>query len=261
MPGVALHVVQRGNNRSLCFTADGDYLTYLALLGHLARKHACQVHAYCLMTNHVHLLLTPIEPQRCGKLMRDLGRCYVRYFNRRHERTGTLWEGRFRSALVESARYVLACYRYIELNPVRAGMVAQADAYLWSSHAGNSGMRADPLLSPHAEYLALSDRGGARCTKYRQLFEAGVETTLLQAIRDATRGGYPLVSEAYKSRLNGCRTERGKPGPRVEAPAACYKNYDPDPELRRSVRKSSARSEPMRSCRTNRRSRPCGSMT
>ena len=232
MPGVALHVVQRGNNRSECFSADGDYLTYLALLRHLAVKHACHVHAYCLMTNHVHLLMTPLESERCGQLMRDLGGCYVRYFNSRHGRTGTLWEGRFRSALVESAHYVLACYRYIELNPVRAGMVAQADAFLWSSHAGNAGLRADPLLTPHCEYEALSEFEHRRHAEYRRLVSLGLDASLLKSIREATWGGYPLASEAYKSGLSGCRIERGKPGPRAEAPAACYKNYDPDPELR-----------------------------
>jgi putative transposase len=229
---VAVHVVQRGNNRSACFRADGDYLTYLALLRHLSSKYACAVHAYCLMTNHVHLLLTPTEQQACGYLMRDLGRCYVRYFNRRHERSGTLWEGRFRSCMAESARYVLACYRYIELNPVRAGMVAEPGAYLWSSYAGNSGLRSDTLLRAHSEYLALSDRQDGRCAEYRRLLGLGLEKSLLDSIREATQGGYPLVSDAYKLRLAGYRIERGKPGPRVETPAACYKNYDPDPELR-----------------------------
>jgi putative transposase len=232
LPGVALHVLQRGNNRSACFSADGDYLTYLALLRHLAVKHACQVHAYCLMTNHVHILLTPAEPQACSYLMRDLGRSYVRYFNRRHKRSGTLWEGRFHSSVVESARYVLGCYRYIELNPVRPGMVAKPGAYLWSSHAGNSGLRTDLLLTPHSEYLALSDRADSRCAQYRRLFDADLEPALLQSIREATKGGFPLVSDAYKSRISGYRIERGKPGPRVEAPAPCYNNYDPDPELR-----------------------------
>ena len=231
-PGVAVHVVQRGNNRNACFAADSDYLTYLALLRHLASKYACAVHAYCLMTNHVHLLLTPSETDSCGLMMRDLGRSYVRYFNRRHGRTGTLWEGRFRSCLVESARYVLACYRYVELNPVRAAMVAQADAYFWSSYAANSGLRWDPLVSPHSEYLALSQREGTRCAEYRRLVGMGLDASLLTAIRGSTQGGYPLVSDSYKTRLAGARTERGKPGPRVEAPAACYKNYDPDPELR-----------------------------
>jgi putative transposase len=232
LPGVAAHVIQRGNNRNACFLAEGDYLTYLSLLRHLARKYACDVHAYCLMNNHVHLLLTPGEPRACGYLMRDLGRSYVRYFNRRHERTGTLWEGRFRSCIVESDRYVFACYRYIELNPVRAGMVPAPGEYLWSSHASNSGVWIDPLLTPHAEYLALSARAARRGVAYRRPVEHGLDASLLKSIREATHGGYPLVSDAYKVRMAGYRIERGKPGPRLEAPAPCYKNYDPDPELR-----------------------------
>ena len=120
LPHVAAHIIQRGNNRAACFRVDSDYQVYLLQLRELARQLGCAVHAYCLMTNHVHLLLTPDHETACSLLMRDLGRSYVRYFNDRHERTGTLWEGRFRSCLVESAEYVLACYRYIELNPVRS---------------------------------------------------------------------------------------------------------------------------------------------
>jgi putative transposase len=123
LPGVALHVIQRGNNRVACFRQDSDYLVYLAHLRQLAEKYECAVHAYCLMTNHVHLLLTPGTAGACIGLMRELGQRYVQYFNRRNERSGTLWEGRFRSCIAESARYVLACYRYIESNPARAGMV------------------------------------------------------------------------------------------------------------------------------------------
>jgi REP-associated tyrosine transposase len=219
LPGVALHIIQRGNNRNACFREDSDYLTYLAHLRHLSRKYECDVHAYCLMTNHVHLLLTPDAPDACGLLMRDLGRCYVRYFNRRHARTGTLWEGRFRSCIVESAEYVLACYRYIELNPVRAGMVGRASGHPWSSHAANSGMRADPMVKPHCEFAALT------ADAYRGLFEQPFEQTLLQSIREATNGGYPLASDSYKSSViapAGYRTGRGKPGPRVESPDTVY---------------------------------------
>lgn len=214
-PGVALHVVQRGNNRSDCFLAHGDYLTYLAHLRFLSRKYGCEVHAYCLMTNHVHLLLTPEDEEGCSLMMRDLGRAYVPYFNRRHDRSGTLWEGRFRSCLVESALYVLACYRYIELNPVRAGMVPEAGAYAWSSHTVNTGVHADPLVKPHSEYVALAN--------YADLFQQPIEPALLKTIREATEGGYPLASDAFKQNmLAGRRTERGKPGPRVEMPEATY---------------------------------------
>jgi putative transposase len=211
LPGVALHVIQRGNNRNACFAHDSDYLTYLAHLRHLSQQYQCDLHAYCLMTNHVHLLLTPQESEACSFMMRDLGRSYVRYFNRRHDRTGTLWEGRFRSCIVESAEYVLACYRYIELNPLRAGMVNHPSAYPWSSHAVNTGMRADAMVLPHCEYTA---------SAYPTLFEQPFDDALLKRIRDATNGGYPLVSESFKSRMSappGCRTERGRPGPRAAA--------------------------------------------
>jgi putative transposase len=220
LPGVALHVIQRGNNRNACFAHDSDYLTYLAHLRHLSRQYQCELHAYCLMSNHVHLLLTPQESEACSLMMRDLGRSYVRYFNRRHDRTGTLWEGRFRSCIVESAEYVLACYRYIELNPVRAAMVNHPSAYPWSSHAVNAGMHADAAVVPHCEYMALALERAHLHASYRQLFEQAFDDALLKRIRDATNGGYPLVSESFKSRMTappGCRTERGRPGPRTAA--------------------------------------------
>jgi putative transposase len=218
LPGVAVHVIQRGNNRADCFRQDSDYLVYLAHLGRLSRKYGCAVHAYCLMTNHVHLLLTPDAAGACTALMRDLGQCYVQYFNRRHERSGTLWEGRFRSCLVESAHYVMACYRYIELNPVRAAMVDHPSAYLWSSHAVNSGARGDPLITAHPEHSALSASPSSRHAAYRGLFQQQLDPVVQQAIRDATNGGYPLASDSFKSRVIapvGGRTEPGKPGPRA----------------------------------------------
>lgn len=218
LPKVGLHVVQRGNNRNACFRSDNDYLVYLSQLRHLSRRYQCELHAYCLMTNHVHLLLTPEEPEGCSALMRDLGRAYVRYFNRRHDRSGTLWEGRFRSCLVESAQYVLACYRYIELNPVRAGMVSQPGAYAWSSHAVNAGLRADPTLLPHCEFTALASDPAVRHASYLSLFEQPFAEAMLKSIREATEGGYPLASDAFKSTLSvppGCRMERGRPGPRA----------------------------------------------
>ncbi len=220
LPGVALHVIQRGNNRGACFKDDSDYRMYLAHLRHLCGRYQCELHAYCLMTNHVHLLLTPTETGGCSPLMRDLGRSYVRHFNRRHDRTGTLWEGRFRSCIVESAAYVLACYRYIELNPVRAGIVSHPSAYPWSSHTVNSGMRADPMVLPHCEFTALAANSARRHVSYRALFEQSFDDALLKTIRTATNGGYPLGSDSFKSRLiaePGRRTERGRPGPRVAA--------------------------------------------
>jgi putative transposase len=218
LPGVAVHVIQRGNNRVACFRQDSDYLVYLSNFQELAEKHECAVHAYCLMTNHVHLLLTPGTAPACASLMRDLGRRYVQYFNRRYERSGTLWEGRFRSCIAESSRYVMACYRYIESNPVRAGMVDHPLAYRWSSYAANSGTRGDPLVTPHAEYLALSVSGEARHAAYRGLFQHEQESSMVAAIREATNGGYPLASDAFKAGVLaplGARTARGKPGPKI----------------------------------------------
>lgn len=217
LPGVAVHVVQRGVNRVPCFRAEADYLIYLSHLRELSKRHDCDVHAYCLMTNHVHLLLTPATASGCTELMRDIGRRYVPYFNWRHERTGTLWEGRFRSCITESARYVLACYRYIELNPVRAGMVNHPAGYLWSSYAVNSGARRDPLISPHPELEALANDMDKRHTAYRAFIDSEIDQPEIEAIRDATNAGYPLASDSFKTSVIaplGWKVGPGRPGPR-----------------------------------------------
>jgi putative transposase len=177
------------------------------------------------MTNHVHLLVTPGDAAAITGLMRDLGQRYVQYFNGRHERSGTLWEGRFRSCIAESARYVLACYRYIEFNPVRARMVDHPTGYLWSSYAVNSGMRSDPLITPHPEYGALATEPEERFAAYRHLFEERLDPALQQAIRDATNSGYPLASDIFKATVLaplGWKMEPGKPGPRALSPEAVY---------------------------------------
>lgn len=226
-PSVALHVIQRGVNRAACFHAEADYLVYLSNLRTLSAKHGCALHAYCLMTNHVHLLVTPSREDSCTATMRDLGQRYVPYFNSRYGRTGTLWEGRFRSCIAESAHYVLACYRYIELNPVRARMVASPAAYAWSSYAVNSGAYSDPHIAPHPEFAALGPEGDARYRAYRGLFEEEMDEPLLAAIRDATNTGYPLVSDAFKARVLqplGWKTEPAKRGP--------HPICGPGPELR-----------------------------
>ena len=214
---MAVHVIQRGNNRVACFREDVDYLVYLSHLRELSKKHGCAVHAYCLMTNHVHVLMTPKAAVACTNLMRDLGQRYVQYFNRRHGRSGTLWEGRYHSCLVESARYILACYRYIELNPVRAEMADQPGAYLWSSYAVNSGSRVDPFVTGHSEFLALATEHEERGRCYRELFEQEIDEGLLRTIRDATNGGYPLATDEFKATVIqrlGWKTAPGKPGPR-----------------------------------------------
>ena len=217
VPGVALHVHHRGNNRQDCFYQDNDRLVYLSILRDLSKLRGCALHAYCLMTNHVHVLLTPEDETGCSLMMRDLARRYASYFNGRYSRTGQLWEGRFRSCLVDSARYVLGCHRYIELNPVRAHMVASPAEYPWSSYAGNAGIRDDALLTPHAEYLAIS--GDARRGRAYEEFAAADDAETMKAIRDATESGFALVGDQLKARLEsqGARVERDRPGPRAEA--------------------------------------------
>lgn len=215
VPGIAAHITQRGHNGADCFRRDNDYLLYLLHLRELSEKHGCAVHAYCLMTNHVHILLTPSSQQACTNLMRDLGQRYVQYFNRQYGRIGTLWQGRYWANIAQSARYVLGCYRYIERNPVQARVVNSPGAYPWSSYAANTGARQDGLITPHAEYLALGSDAERRHACYARLVEDAMEPSLLQEIGEAMSTGYPLASDAFKADLAarlGRKTEPGKPG-------------------------------------------------
>lgn len=233
LPGVAVHIVQRGNNRVRCFGADGDFTVYLALLRQLSPRSGCAVHAYCLMPNHIHILATPREPTSCAVLMKDLSQRYAHYFNDKYQRTGTLWEGRFRSCVAESARYAMACYRYIELNPVRAGIVPHPALYPWSSYAVNVGMHVDALVTPHAEFTSLATEDRPRRSVYRALLEQGLEASLIAEIREATHGGYPLGGDEFKSGLSlpsGRQLERRSSGP-AKGKGGRPKSSVPDPEL------------------------------
>lgn len=156
LPGIPQHVIQCGNNREPCFYAEADYDRYLVDLSEAANHNACRIHAYVLMTNHVHVLVTPMCEYGISHLMQDLGRKYVRYINQRYRRSGTLWEGRYKSSLIDSEAYLLACMRYIELNPVRAHMVEHPGEYRWSSYACNAHGRNDRLIVPHPTYGALA---------------------------------------------------------------------------------------------------------
>ena len=195
VPGVAVHVIQRGNNRGVCFFGDGDRLAYMRYLHRFALEAGCSVHAYCLMTNHVHLLLTPHEPSACTLLMKNLNQHYVQHVNRVHGRTGNLWEGRYRSCLAATERYVLACYCYVELNPVRAGMVSQPGEYPWSSYRTNAQGRPDSLLVPHPAFLALGEDPRHSRHAYRSLVLTTLEPLLMEEIRSATRSGRALGVE------------------------------------------------------------------
>jgi len=183
MPGQPQHVIQRGNNRAAIFRAEGDYRFYLEKLRVAAEKHDCDIHGYVLMTNHVHLLVTPHDEIGIGKMIQMLGRYYVQYFNRRYKRTGTLWEGRYRATLIDSEQYLLTCLRYIELNPVRArGLADRPGDYPWSSYQHNALGKPDPLLTPHLQYQRLGATAGERRGAYRQLFREESRGQTLMAL-------------------------------------------------------------------------------
>jgi putative transposase len=223
---VPIHVIQRGNNRDPCFFADEDRVLYLRHLRELAAALDCSVHAFCLMTNHVHLLLTARTDAGLALLMKHLGQRYVQHVNRTYRRSGTLWEGRFRSAIVQSERYLLACHRYIELNPVRAAMVTHPRQHRWSSYRINAEGKASDLIVPHDLYRALGRSGEARQSAYRELFREQLDETVVGAIRVATNGGFVLGAPRYQAdmaRMLGRRVVPGKPG-RPTRPADDEKN-------------------------------------
>lgn len=217
IPGVAAHLIQRGNNRQECFRGETDYVVYLSVLRGCSQRLDCAVHAYCLMTNHVHLLISPPSSEAGEALMKELGQRYAQYFNRAYARSGPLWDGRYRSCVAESAPYVLACYRYIELNPVRAGMVEHPAQYPWSSYRINAEGRSDDLVRPHAEFLGLAEDSKRRRAAYLALFNETLDPSLINGIRNATNGGYPIASDAFKARIRaelGYKTCPSPPGPK-----------------------------------------------
>ena len=215
--GYPLHIIKRGNNRQACFYADEDYQFFLHHLGELALRFKCEVHAYVLMTNHFHLLVTPRMGRGASLLMKLLGQRYVQYVNKTYCRCGTLWDGRFRSSLVQSSRYVLACYRYIEMNPVRANMVGHPGEYPWSSHAANAEGRHLKWLVPHGEYLALGLTTESRCSAYCCLFASERDPGLLRGIRGAAHAGYAIGSPRFRAEIDAALKERA-----MREPAAQY---------------------------------------
>lgn len=229
LPGVPLHLIQRGNNRQDCFFTDEDRLFYLDGLAELAPQTGCAIHAYVLMDNHVHLLLTPESAESAGQLMKRLGQRYVQHVNRTQGRSGTLWEGRFRSCLVQEEAYLLTCMRYIELNPVRAGLVRGPGDYAWSSYGANArGKSATDggaaLVTPHALWRRLGRSAEARRKAYRQLFRGRLAGDTLEALRGATNGNYALGDQRFQkacAKALGQRVAPGQPGrPRKTAKAS-----------------------------------------
>jgi len=201
IPGQPQHVIVRGNNRSEIFCADSDYRFYIEKLKEACDKHQCHMHAYLLMTNHVHLLLTPEAENSISKAMQMIGRYYVQYFNYCYQRSGTLWEGRYKATLIDSDNYLLACMRYIEMNPVRAGMVNHPENYLWSSYPANAQGERDELVSPHHEYLRLGLDEAERQSAYRQLFRSRLDADVVDRIRDATNNAWVLGNDRFKLRI------------------------------------------------------------
>lgn len=211
MAGVPCHVIQRGNNRQATFFCDQDYAVYLDKLKQYADKYQVAVHAYVLMTNHVHLLMTPTTKTGVSQVMQSLGRFYVRYINQTYQRSGTLWQGRYKSTLVDEDRYFLTVSRYIELNPVRAGMVDHPADYPWSSYGGNGGDKEITLLTPHGCYQALGGSSPERRVSYSALFQAALSDETLDDIRSASNKGWVLGREDFKQQVAEALGRRTSP--------------------------------------------------
>lgn len=202
--------MQRGHNREPVFFEEQDYLEYLKILKRVSDACHCAIHAYVLMTNHIHLLLTPDAGDSISRLFQECGRQYVGYINQTYRRRGTLWEGRHKGIIVESTAYLLTCMRYIELNPVRAGIVARPEQYRWSSYPANALGEDNCIVSPHQEYVNLGQTFPQRREAYRSLFDAELTADELKRIRNCTQSGTPMGSERFKEQIE--RTVRRKVG-------------------------------------------------
>lgn len=211
LPGQPQHVIQRGNNRDVIFASEDDYLFYLEKLELACDRFGCDLHAYVLMTNHVHLLLTPQSGDGISKVMQSVGRYYVQYFNHQYKRIGTLWEGRYKSTLLDSEHYLFTCYRYIELNPVRAGMVDHPSEYPWSSYRYNATGVTNPMITPHQMYTDLGRDVEERCSSYQALFHGHVEDRELDEIRDATNHSWVLGSEQFREQIESLTSRQTQP--------------------------------------------------
>jgi putative transposase len=212
-----MHIIQRGNNRADCFFRETDCLVYLSLLRDSARRFDCAIHAYVLMTNHVHLLMTPGSADGASLVMKHLGQQFVQYVNRSRDRTGSLWEGRFRSSIVDSEGYLLRCHRYIEMNPVRAGMVTHPGDYSWSSYRANAWGLPSELVTMHSRFAGLGHTDEQRRAAYINLFQADLTASELEEIRVAANGGFALGSSEFVEQLGeiaGRPAGRRRAGPK-----------------------------------------------
>lgn len=217
VPFQAHHVIQRGNNRQVIFRDDDDHRFFLATLHDAAILFKVAIHAYVLMPNHLHLLVSPFDMGGLGRMMQSVGRYYVPYFNSKYGRVGTLWQGRFKASIIDSENYLMTCYRYIELNPVRGGMVAHPLEFAWSSYAHHVGLRLDPIIVDHPLYWALGNTPFEREVAYKELLEQGLANEDLEQVNQAVLKGWALgskdfqrVLEAQINRRVG-QAKRGRP--------------------------------------------------
>lgn len=218
--GYPHHIIQRGNNRQPIFSDNADYEALLDMLADNARKHGVALHAYVLMSNHFHLLATPETTEGIPQMMQAVGRRYVRHFNLRHQRTGTLWEGRYKSTLIQAERYLLACMTYIDLNPVRAALVADPRDYRWSSHAHYAGLRDDKLVTPHPLFWAMGNTPFAREAAYTELVRTGIGQQQQQALTQSALQGWALGEPDYVADLQKRTARRVSKGRAGRPPAA-----------------------------------------
>ena len=217
IPGQPQHIIQRGNNRQVIFAADADYQFFRDAMVEAAGRFGLAIHAYVWMTNHIHLLATPTHADSIGKTFQSAGRKYVQYFNYTYRRSGTLWEGRYRATVVDSEHYLLSVMRYIELNPIRAGMTAHPRDYPWCSHRryayGEGGPNLSWLIEPD-QYLHLERTNDARRRAYRELFKVGIDADELATIRDAAHKGWALGDGKFRETIEALGERRAGPAPK-----------------------------------------------
>ena len=221
LAGYPHHVIQRGNNRQPIFSTGADHVHFLALMDESAKKFQVAVHAYVLMDNHFHLLATPRTDTGLPLMVQALGRSYVRYFNQLQSRSGTLWEGRYRSTLIQADRYLLPCMAYIDLNPVRAELVTEPTDDPWSSHGHYAGLRADKLITPHPRVWALGNTPFGREADYAEVVRSGVSADQQTELTQSVLSGWALGSEDFVADLQKRterRVQRAQPGRPVLKP-------------------------------------------
>ncbi len=215
VPGHVHHIIQRGNNRQAIFLTSSDYEKMCSLIAESAAKHSVDIHAYVLMSNHFHLLATPKTEQGLPQMMQAIGRSYVRAFNQTYGRTGTLWEGRYRSTVIQADQHLLACMVYTDLNPVRAGLVEEARDYPWSSHAHYVGLRSDKWLTPHPQTWTLGNTPFAREAAYAEMVQAGINRAQQQCLTNSAMSGWALGAPDFIANLQKTTPRRlvmRKPG-------------------------------------------------